>query len=90
MSESVSFIKVACNFIKQDALEQVFSCEFCDIFKSNFFYRTPPAAASSLCFRLKPFDANGPRYFKISGYSAAFVIRVLEILEIKENMVRKG
>ena len=26
-----------CNFIKKDTLTQVFSCEFCDIFKNNFF-----------------------------------------------------
>ena len=25
---------------------QAFSCEFCKIFKSNLFYRTPPVAAS--------------------------------------------
>ena len=27
-------------------LAQVFSCEFCDIFKNNVFYRTPPVVAS--------------------------------------------
>ena len=25
---------------------QVFFCEFCEIFKKTFFYRTPPVAAS--------------------------------------------
>ena len=35
-----------CNFIKKDTPTQVFSCEFCEIFKSTFFYRTPPVAAS--------------------------------------------
>ena len=25
---------------------QVFSCEYCEIFKNSFFYRTPPVAAS--------------------------------------------
>ena len=25
------------NFIKKETLEQVFSCEYCDIFKNNFF-----------------------------------------------------
>ena len=34
------------NFIKKESLAQVFSCEFCEISKNNFFYRTPPAAAS--------------------------------------------
>ena len=36
----------ACNFIKKESLAQVFSCEFCEISKNIFFYRTPPVAAS--------------------------------------------
>ena len=36
----------ACNFIKKETLAQVFSCEFCEIFKNMFFYRTPPVTAS--------------------------------------------
>ena len=31
----------ACNFIKKETLAQVFYCEFCETFKSNYFYRTP-------------------------------------------------
>ena len=27
----------ACNFIKKETLAQVFSCEFCEISKNNFF-----------------------------------------------------
>ena len=27
-----------------EILAQVFSCEFCEIFKNNFFYKTPPLA----------------------------------------------
>ena len=27
----------ACNFIKKETLAQVFSCEFCEIFKNTFF-----------------------------------------------------
>ena len=34
------------NFIKKEALAQVFSCKFCKIWKNTFFYRTPPVAAS--------------------------------------------
>ena len=37
----------ACNFIKKESLAQIFSCEFCEISKNTFFYRTPPVAASS-------------------------------------------
>ena len=36
----------ACNFIKIEALVQVFSCEFCEISKDIFSYRTPSVAAS--------------------------------------------
>ena len=35
----------ACNFIKKDTPAQVFSCEFCEISKYTFSYRTPPVAA---------------------------------------------
>ena len=44
----VSFlIKLDCNFIKKGTLTQLFSCEFCPIFKSTFSYRTPPVVASA-------------------------------------------
>ena len=36
----------ACNLIKKETLAQVFSCEFCEISKNTFFYRTPLVAAS--------------------------------------------
>ena len=36
----------ACNFIKKETLAQVFSCDFCEIFKNTFCYRTPQVAAS--------------------------------------------
>ena len=32
----------ACNFIKKEALAQLFSCEICRTFKKISFYRTPP------------------------------------------------
>ena len=32
--------------LKKETLAQVFSCEFCEIFKNTFFYRIPPVAAS--------------------------------------------
>ena len=37
-----------CNFIKKETLAQVFFCEFCQISKNIFSYRTPPVAASVL------------------------------------------
>ena len=36
----------ACNFITRETLAHVFSCEFCEIFKSILFYRTPLVGAS--------------------------------------------
>ena len=38
----------ACNFIKKETLAQVFSCEFCEIYKNTFYYRTPLVAASGV------------------------------------------
>ena len=32
--------------IKNESLAQVFSCEFCEISKNTYSYRTPPVAAS--------------------------------------------
>ena len=42
------YVKVpkAYNFIKKETLAQVFSYEFCEIFKNTFYYRTTPVAAS--------------------------------------------
>ena len=37
----------AYNFIKNESLAQVFSCEFCKISKSTIFYRKPLVAASA-------------------------------------------
>ena len=31
-------LQVACNLIKKEALTQVFSCEFGEVFKNTFFY----------------------------------------------------
>ena len=41
-----------CNFIKKETLVQVFSCEFCEISKNTFSYRTPPVTASGLVLYL--------------------------------------
>ena len=48
LGQSLFFNKVAgLNFIKKETLVHVFSCEFCEISKNGFFYRTPPVAASA-------------------------------------------
>ena len=38
----------ACNFIKKETLEQMFSFEICEISKNTIFYRTPLVAASDV------------------------------------------
>ena len=51
LCQSLFFSKAtggACNFIKKEALAQVFSREFCEISENTFFYRTPLLAASVL------------------------------------------
>ena len=48
LCQSLFFNKVAggaCNIIKKETLVQVFSCEFCEISKNTFFYRTALVAA---------------------------------------------
>ena len=36
------------SFLKTETLGQVFSCEFCEIFKNILSHRTPPVAASGV------------------------------------------
>ena len=36
------FLNKVAGLIKKETLAQVFSCEFCEISKNNFSYRTPP------------------------------------------------
>ena len=38
----------ACNFINKETLAQVFSCEFCEIFKNTFFTEHLRTTASIL------------------------------------------
>ena len=42
----------ACNVIKKETLAQVFSCEFCEISKNTFSYRTTQVAGSVLALYL--------------------------------------
>ena len=49
----------ACNFIVKKTLAHLFSCEFCEIYKNTFYYRTPLVAASSVLTNfaiLEPFS----------------------------------
>ena len=52
LCHSLFFNKVAvlqpATLFKKETLAQVFSCEFCEISKNIFFYRTAPVAASEV------------------------------------------
>ena len=67
MYQSLFFYKLAgltCNFIKKETLAQVFSCEFYEISKNPYSYKTPPAAASGhwrIVFVLEMFFEHLPR-----------------------------
>ena len=50
MCQSLLFNKVedlGLQLYQKENLVQVFSCEFCEISKNTFSYRTPPVAASA-------------------------------------------
>ena len=50
----VSFLQSeVCNFITKDTLAQVFSCEFCEIFKNIFFTEHLRTTGSDLTVILK-------------------------------------
>ena len=49
----------ACNFVKKETLAQVFTWEFCEIYKNTLYYRTPLVAASGFVINftiLEPFS----------------------------------
>ena len=56
----------ACNFINKETLAQVFCCEFCEIYKSVFYYRTPLVTASGAVINfaiLEPFSHKVAGFF---------------------------
>ena len=53
---------------------QMFSCEYCDIFKSSFFYRTPLMAASGFLTKL------AENNFEENHFSVVFLGNFLEII----------
>ena len=52
----------ASGFIKKEILAEVFSCEFCEIFKNSYSYRTPPVAASE-CSRSLEYEKRTDQNF---------------------------
>ena len=49
------------NFIKKETLAQVLSCEFCQISKNTFSYRTTPVPASSNSIKRLEFIDNSDK-----------------------------
>ena len=48
LCQNLFFNKVAGLRPGKETLAQVFSCDFCEIFKNAYFYRTSPVAASNI------------------------------------------
>ena len=59
-------------FSEKQTLAQVFSYEFCEIFKSTFFYRTPPATAFVKCASFHFFNNKTARYFSFQKIENRF------------------
>ena len=54
---------VGVSFYCKETPAQVFSCEYCKIFKNSFFYRTPPVAASVVCIsNVKMIEPRGESF----------------------------
>ena len=68
----------ASNFIKEETLAQVFSCEFGEIPKNTFSYRTLPVAASDSVW-------NTPGHCFYCYAERTITFTVLEIFGIKIN-----
>ena len=60
----------ACNFIKNETMQQVFSCEFFEISKNSFSYRSDPVAAS----------AKWINYFRFTLKNFYFIRRVHSLI----------
>ena len=72
LCQSLYFNKVACNFIKIETLAQVFSCEFCDIFKNAFFTEHLQANASKNKTFEESSKSRGVFTTRVSIYDGAF------------------
>ena len=59
-SGKFSFCLRLATFFKKETLAQVFPCEFREISKKTFSYRTPPVAASVDLYEISIFELDGP------------------------------
>ena len=76
-SVSTSWYLKACNFIKKETLEQMFSCEFCEISKNTFFIE-------HLWWLLLVLESNDKkRFFKALASPTNFLLFVfINIIQI--------
>ena len=56
----------ACNFIKEETLTQVFSCEFREILLTSFFQNTSSILQMKIKFLKTKFLIDGFTYFGVS------------------------
>ena len=63
--------------LKKETLAQVFSCEFWEVFKNPFFYKTPPIAASAIDLRRFAIWESGLK-FNIEEYLRPCQISIME------------
>ena len=80
LCQSLFFNKVAglrpqaCNFIRKETLAQIFSCEFCEIFKNTFFTEHLRTTASTISWKSRRtlkncFVSSYPSFARRSGVS---------------------
>ena len=69
---------VRVSFYCKETPAQVFSCEYSEIFKNRFFYRTPPVASSVVCIlTLKWLSQEEKVLFEANNYGGTFANRVM-------------
>ena len=83
---SVKFQADACSFILKKRLTQVFSFEFCEIFKNTFIYRTPPVAAFEfLVFSFESCEISKNAFFTKHLRVTAFIDWIVPCFEIRKE-----
>ena len=79
---------VTYGLISYETLAHVFSCEFCDISKNTFFYRTPPVAASVRSLHKKwsfPLQISSTNVTKSAGKTMSLLMWKWMDLSSKKN-----
>ena len=85
LCQSLVFNKVAdsaCNFIKKETLVQVFSCEFCKIFKNTFYTEHLWTTASALLKLLTDYLAKRKQQTKMEQHIV--LVKLLNMVFFKD------